>query len=208
MLEAIGLKIYPSTINIAKQNRIPVTHIKNVNNEKHLKYLKQKNIDIIISSNGQIFKKELLKIPKVASINRHTALLPKYGGVLPVFWAMYHNEKKFGVSVHYMVENIDEGDILHQHLIPLKQGNSMFRNYISAFEIGAKVTIQALNNIRDKKIFSKFSKKSKKYFSAPSSEQVKDFRKRYHSFRIKDISLFFNTFIIKTNTTKRVNKIF
>lgn len=174
--------------NIAKNNNIKYAESYNVNEQSHLEYLKKLKIDIIISSCGHIFKKQLLNLPKIACINRHTALLPKYGGVLPVFWAMYFNEKEFGVSVHYMVEKIDKGDVISQIKIPFKKENSLFRNYILGFNISVDAIIKALDNLKIGKIITHFSVNDKQYFSFPSNEKIQEFRfKGYSSFSLKDI---------------------
>src|SRR3972149_112701 len=145
-LDILKLKSTLSIKTIATIHNIPVIKVENVNGVKHLNYLKTLNIDVIISSNGQIFKEQLLNLPKIACVNRHTALLPEYGGCMPVFWAMYNKEQEFGVSLHYMVEEIDKGDILYQEPIPLNNKNSMFCNYIIAFDKSVNVTIKSLDN--------------------------------------------------------------
>lgn len=188
ILNKLNLVDNLSLKNIAWKNNIEYIESFNVNQENHLNHLKKLNIDIIISSCGHIFKKELLKLPKIACINRHTALLPKYGGVLPVFWAMYFEEKKFGVSIHYMVEKIDRGDILSQIEIPLKKENSLFKNYRLGFDKSVDVIILALENLKKRKIVSRFYSNDKKYFSFPAIKNIQDFRsKGYKSFSYKDI---------------------
>lgn len=176
---------------IAQNQGIKFIDSYNVNNENHIKYIKNKKIDIIISSNGQIFKKELLDIPKIACINRHSALLPDYGGVLPVFWAMLNNEKQFGVSIHYMVEKIDAGDILYRVPISLDKDNSLFDNYLLAFDKSVDATIGALSNIRKNKIVKKFKKSPKGYFSFPSLDIINKFKRKHKTFNVNDIFLYF-----------------
>lgn len=193
-LSKLGIKKTFSITGIADLYKIPVVESYNVNDKEHIKYLKKLNIDIIISSNGHIFKKEILNLPKIACINRHTALLPKYGGVLPVFWAMYHNESKFGVSVHYMVLEIDKGDILYQTVIPLNKHNSMFKNYILAFDLSIDVTVKALYNIKNKKIMKHNLLSEKSYFSFPSFETINEFKNKYNTFLLIDILTYCKTF--------------
>ncbi len=179
-----------SVKNIAKDHHIPYIEIKKVNSGEHLSYLRKKMPDIIVSSSGQFFKEELLKLPKIACINRHSALLPKYGGVLPVFWAMYNGEKEIGVSIHYMTKEIDKGDILYQ--IPIKniEGNSLFKNYVLAFHESVEATIKALKNVSDKRIYKKYSSSKESYFSIPLIEEMRQLRKRNKSFSFEDIALY------------------
>lgn len=177
--------------NIADKYMIPVVEIENVNSQEHLNYLKKLKVDIIVSSNGQIFKNSLLKIAKIACINRHTALLPKYGGCMPVFWAMLNNESEYGVSIHYMVEEIDKGDILYQEAIPLNSKHSMFRNYVIAFNVSIISTIKALDNLMKNKIVHKYYPNKKQYFSNPNSENIKSFKSKNKTFNLSDIFFYF-----------------
>ena len=170
---------------------IPYQESFNVNSSEHLAYLKKKNIDVVISSNGQIFKKELLSLPSIACINRHTALLPKYGGVLPVFWAMRNNESRYGVSIHYMVEKIDQGKVIIQRGIDLEKNNSLFTNYVLGFNESILATVDALeilskNNLKKQKASYKVE-----YYSFPSNKQFSQFRKLYKTFSLKDLLLYF-----------------
>lgn len=193
-LDKLRVKGEYSLRSIAKSKKIPIFEVSNVNSEQHIKYLTKKKIDIIISSSGQIFKKNLLKVPRVACINRHTALLPKYGGVLPVFWAMLNHEKKFGVSIHHMVEKVDQGDVIFQKEIPLLRQSSLFKNYILGFDESINSTIKALDYIRRKKKSKKFIPSDKQYFSFPEISSIKNFRKRFNSFLLEDIVFYFNIF--------------
>lgn len=180
--------------SISESFRIPIIYIERVNEAKHLDYLKRRKIDIVISSCGQIFKSKLLKLPKIACINRHSALLPKYGGVMPVFWAMHHNEKEFGVSMHYMVEEIDKGDIIYRETIPIEKGNSLFRNYLFAFDKSIVATINALDFISKRKIVGKFKNNNKAYFSFPNFSVISDFKKNHKTFSLSDIFFYHKTF--------------
>lgn len=176
-----------SLATIAERFKIPYIESNDVNSRTHLNYLSQKDIDIIVSSNGQIFKKELLSIPKIACINRHSGLLPNYAGVLPVFWAMFNNEKKFGVTIHHMVEKIDEGGIVLQKSLPFIKSNSLFANYIIAFNESIDLTVQSLGEVQRKK---RSSMKKISYYSFPTESQLSKFRKEKKPFLLKDVALY------------------
>ncbi len=190
----LGLLRHKTVRGVALLHNIPVYETFNVNDKTHLSYLSKKNIDIIISSNGQIFKKDLLKLPKVAAINRHSALLPSYGGVLPIFWAMKKKEKKLGTSVHYMVEKIDKGDILAQYSFENEKGSSLFENYMYAFNLSIPATIDAIENILNKKTIKKFRHNKNEYFSFPERKMIKMFKKTNKPFRLKDVMKFYTIY--------------
>jgi methionyl-tRNA formyltransferase len=164
--------------DVLTKHKVPYIYESNVNGKKFLSYLRKLEPDIIVSSNSQIFKKELLALPKIACINRHSALLPSYGGILPVFQAVAHGEKEVGVSVHYMVEGIDEGRVIVQEAIPIEKGESLSDIYKRCFNVSAKLIVEALDILENnKKITVDTTSRVKSYYSFPMKEHWKMFKK-------------------------------
>lgn len=194
MIYKLGLRKKITLEGIAALYKIPVIHSHNVNNAEHISYLKRFQIDIIISSCGHIFKEELLSLPKIACINRHSALLPKYGGVLPVFWAMLAKEKTFGVSVHFMIKAIDKGKIISQKAIPIRRENSLFRNYMLAFHTSIGVTVEAIRKIKRNINLKKYSSRNVSYFSFPTNQTINLFKKNYSVFYLHDILYYYKNY--------------
>ncbi|HZW59684.1 MAG TPA: formyltransferase family protein, partial [Woeseiaceae bacterium] len=58
--------------------------------------------------------KELLDIPKVAALNLHASLLPRYRGRAPINWVLVNGEQRTGVTLHHMTPRADDGDIVCQ----------------------------------------------------------------------------------------------
>lgn len=162
---------------VAKRFGIPCRAVNNVNAPEHLEHLKSQNIDVIVSANGQIFKDPLLNIPKIGCINRHSALLPKYGGVWPIFWALAHQEEKVGVSVHWMTPKIDAGDILAFEEISVTSKDTLYSLYQRAFQKSAGVVLKALKQIETKAAPAKrYQVEQASYFRAPKREELKSLR--------------------------------
>lgn len=83
------------------------------------------NPDLIITcAYGQILPSEVLDYPKYKCINTHASLLPKYRGGAPIQWSIINGEKETGVSIMYMDEKMDEGDILYQRAIPIEKSDT------------------------------------------------------------------------------------
>ncbi|MDC3149547.1 formyltransferase family protein [Alphaproteobacteria bacterium] len=144
-----------------------------INKKIYLNIIKNYRPDIIISSCSVIFKKPILKCAKIACINRHTSLLPSYGGVYPVFQSIANCENYCGVTVHIMNSEIDDGKILAQKKL-LNEENNLSKIYKNAFNISADLIILAIKNlIKNKFIHSNFKKS---YFSFPNDEDWKKFR--------------------------------
>ncbi len=150
-----------------------------INQKKYLDKIREKNPDVIISSNPLIFKNELLhEIPNICCINRHSALLPSYGGVWPVFQAYRNGEQYTGVSVHVMEKKIDDGAVLAQGKIRIENTNSLADLYQKCFGISADLVIEAVEKVRNNDFSSCAEKKELTYFSFPTRDQWKDFRIR------------------------------
>ena len=74
---------------------------------------------IIASAYGQIIPKAMLDAPKYGCINTHASLLPKYRGASPVQSAILNGETETGMTLMYMNEKMDEGDIIAQRALPI-----------------------------------------------------------------------------------------
>ena len=74
---------------------------------------------IITAAYGQIIPKEVLDYPKYRCINTHGSLLPKYRGASPIQTAIMNGETQSGMTIMYMNEKMDEGDILYQETIDI-----------------------------------------------------------------------------------------
>ena len=72
---------------------------------------------IIVVAYGQILSKEILDIPKIACINGHASLLPKYRGASPIQSAILNGDEITGTTSMLMEEGLDTGDILEQKKI-------------------------------------------------------------------------------------------
>jgi len=134
-------------------------------------------VDVIISSNPLYFGKEILSIPSKCCINRHSALLPSYGGLWPVFQAFRSGEKYVGVSVHIMDKKIDAGCVLSYKKIEIGKGDSLADLYEKCFDISAELVCDALDKIRSANYASPEEQFSPSYFSFPTKSHWVQFRK-------------------------------
>lgn len=92
----------------------------NVNSKDFVEFVKRKTCDVLVSmSFNQIIKKDLITASKLGFINCHAGALPFYRGRNPINWALINGEEKIGVTVHYIDEGIDTGDIIIQDFIEI-----------------------------------------------------------------------------------------
>jgi len=138
----------PSILEYAKRNNIPTYNISTPNSKAFVQQLKELNIDIIINQSQNIIKKELLSVPKIGVINRHNALLPKNRGRLTPFWVLFKGETETGVSIHFVDEGIDSGDIIIQEKYSVSK-NDTFNSLVKKnYEIAPKAMIAAIDKLR------------------------------------------------------------
>ena len=99
----------------AKKLGVDFIPMKNVNSKDSINKLKSYKADIFVSmSFDQIIKKEVIHLPEKGFINCHAGALPFYRGRNVLNWVLINDEKEFGVTVHYIDEGIDTGDIILQ----------------------------------------------------------------------------------------------
>jgi len=89
----------------------------NINSKQFIEKISQYKCDLFVSmSFNQIFKKEIINLTKYKIINCHAGKLPFYRGRNILNWALINGETEFGITVHYVDEGIDTGDIILQEL--------------------------------------------------------------------------------------------
>ena len=87
--------------------------------------LNELDIDLIVTcAFGQILPKEVLDLPKYGSINVHASILPKYRGSAPIEYAIMNGDKKTGVTIMYMDEGMDTGDIIKISKLPIEDNDT------------------------------------------------------------------------------------
>ncbi len=74
---------------------------------------------IVVMAYGQILTKPILQLPKAACLNLHASLLPRYRGASPIHAALLAGDAETGITVMYMNEGLDSGDILLKERIPI-----------------------------------------------------------------------------------------
>ncbi len=148
-----------------------------INTKANLQKIREANPDIIVSSNSLIFGNELLGIPKYC-INRHSALLPSYGGLWPVFQAVRKGEQIVGVSAHTMEKKIDKGILLSQEIVSIEKKDTIDTIYQKCFKCSAEVVIRAIQKIEDGDMTPLKNEYEPSYYSFPKKEHWKQFREK------------------------------
>lgn len=135
----------PSAANVF---RIPCELIDAVNDSAFLERLKAMEIDLIVSvSCPQIFRKNLIAIPKWGCLNIHGAPLPNYRGLLPSFWMMAKGEIEAAVTVFFVNEGIDSGDVVVMERFAIDPEESLDQFLTRSKQLHCDALVRAINLI-------------------------------------------------------------
>jgi len=97
--------------------------------------IKKLKPDLIMSLGWRrLIPKSIFQIPKYGTLNLHDSLLPKYGGFAPINWAIINGESEIGVTMHFVDEGIDSGNILLQRKISVKPDDTVYDVYKKALK--------------------------------------------------------------------------
>ena len=136
----------------AKDYHIDYLKHSNINSREFIDVVSKYNCDLFVSmSFNQIFKREIINLPKLKTINCHAGKLPFYRGRNILNWALINDEKEFGITVHFIDEGIDTGDIILQKVYPINDTD----DYNSLLDVAhtscAEVLYEAISLFKSKK---------------------------------------------------------
>lgn len=140
--------IPPPVKACAERHHLPVLQPERVRNSNFIEHLMDLHPDVIVvTAFGQILPREILEIPPKGCINVHPSLLPKYRGAAPIPWTIIRGEEKTGVTIMFVDEGMDTGDILTQEETPIAPEETSGELHDRLAEMGAELLIKAIEMI-------------------------------------------------------------
>lgn len=134
---------------LCAERGIPLHDTADINTAEAAQFLRVVAPDLILSAYfNQFIHKQVRELPRYGSINIHPSLLPRFRGADPVFHALLDEAPDLGVSVHWMDDAFDTGNLLHQTAVPADGYDSLLACYDALFERGAQLAIEAIGEIR------------------------------------------------------------
>jgi methionyl-tRNA formyltransferase len=160
--------------------QVPCVNIGNPNAAEFIEGARLRRSELLISvACPHILKSPLLTLPPLGSINIHHAPLPRYKGMMPTFWQMYHGEDSVGLTVHYMTARVDEGDVLLQEQLPVRRGETLDELIKRSKRQGAHCMGKALRQIAlNGPTRSARPNIPGSYFTFPTAREMKEFHRR------------------------------
>lgn len=118
------------------------------NNDEFKEEIRNLEPDLVcVVSYGVILPKSFLKIPKLGCINVHPSMLPKYRGSAPIQWAVLNGDKTTGVTIMYLNEKMDAGDIITQKEVEIGDDETYGELWNRLSKIGAELLEETVKNI-------------------------------------------------------------
>lgn len=109
---------------VALEHEIPVFQPERI--RKDYSFLSNLDIDLIVTcAYGQIIPASVLDMPKYGCVNVHASILPKYRGSAPIQWSLFNGDKETGVTIMYMDEGMDTGDIIKIAKIKIEESDNV-----------------------------------------------------------------------------------
>ncbi|PLR87519.1 methionyl-tRNA formyltransferase [Bacillus sp. V33-4] len=139
----------PVKVEAVKQG-IPVYQPEKIRQPEELEKILALKPDLIVTAAfGQILPKRLLEAPRYGCINVHASLLPELRGGAPIHYAIIQGKQKTGITIMYMVEKLDAGDILTQAEVPITEDDTVGTLHDKLSAAGAKLLSETLPKLLD-----------------------------------------------------------
>ncbi|WP_375505518.1 methionyl-tRNA formyltransferase [uncultured Nostoc sp.] len=150
-----GNKLTPTPVKaIATAHNLPVWQPKRVKKDTEtLTKLKQLDADVfVVVAYGQILSLKILNMPKLACINVHGSILPKYRGAAPIQWCLYNGERETGITTMLMDAGMDTGAMLQIATTPIGLLDNTEDLAFKLAEIGGDLLVETLLKLERKEI--------------------------------------------------------
>lgn len=160
----------------AQKHQIDILQPEKISGSSAMKEIIELKPDFIVTAAyGQFLPDQLLNSVKIGAINVHGSLLPKYRGGAPVQYAIMNGEDETGITIMYMVNKMDAGDILAQKAIPIHIDDDTSTMFEKLSLIGSDLLIDVLPKLINHQIVPQKQDENDVIFSPnikPGEEQL------------------------------------
>lgn len=142
-----GNTLSPTPVRrLAMEYGIPSYTPKTLKDEEFMKLLSELRPELIaVVAYGKILPKSVIDYPRCGCINVHVSLLPKYRGAAPMQRAIMNGEKETGVSIMYMDEGLDTGEVILKEKFPIGNKDNFESVHDKSAEIGSALLSQVID---------------------------------------------------------------
>jgi len=172
-LPVINPYLHPNIIHLAWAQDIPVWEIGSLSDSSTLALLAALKPDlIVVACFPFILPTAVLHLPRYGCLNLHPSLLPAYRGPIPIFWMARQGERQAGVTLHFMNEGLDSGDIVAQTAFDWPDGISGTELEQRCAVAGGVLLLEAVRHLAETGQLPRYPqpRKGSSYFSWPTVE--------------------------------------
>ncbi|ADH99200.1 methionyl-tRNA formyltransferase [Salisediminibacterium selenitireducens] len=139
-------QLTPPPVKVAAEKRgLSVYQPEKIRDPKEAEHVLAADADLLVTAAyGQILPKEILESTRLGCINVHASLLPEYRGGAPIHQAVIDGKNKTGITIMYMVEKLDAGDILTQRETPITDEDTTGTMHDRLSRIGAELLLETI----------------------------------------------------------------
>lgn len=144
-----GMKLAPSPVKVvAQEYQLPIFQPTTLKTDEAYDILVDLQPELIaVAAYGKILPKKILDLPVLGCINVHSSLLPRYRGAAPINWAILNGDQETGVTIMYMAEGLDTGDIISQQTTPIDSNETVESLHDRLAEMGAELLVETVTAI-------------------------------------------------------------
>jgi len=165
--------------DISTKYKIPIYKINNLNSSNAVETLKTCKSDLGVVLGTRILKRSTFSIPLLGCINLHKGKVPEYRGMPPGFWELYMQEKTAGVTVHFIDDGLDTGDIIGTSEIAINDKDNENTIRAKLDMEGAKLLAKCIDELNSQQVKRiKQQNLNIKSKTTPTIQQRRDLKKR------------------------------
>ena len=144
-----GRRPHPTPVKqVALEHGLLVLEPERVNASESVTALRELAPDLLVTAAyGQVLSPEILAVPRVAPLNVHPSLLPRYRGAAPVAWVLLRGEHETGVTIIRMSEEVDGGLLLAQEATPIGEDETAGELEVRLSQLGARLLTETLGRL-------------------------------------------------------------
>jgi peptidoglycan/xylan/chitin deacetylase (PgdA/CDA1 family) len=140
---------YFSLAELGAKYRVPVHAVENLNSEPAAQILHECGAMLGIVLGTRVLKPVIFSVPPMGCINLHKGKVPEYRGMPPGFWELYDGAESAGVTVHFVDQGLDTGDIVAASTVPIAQHETPETLLQKLHQEGSRLLAQAVAALRD-----------------------------------------------------------
>ncbi len=181
---------------IAAELNIPILKCQNINDDHALSFIKSCQPDLLVSAYfSQILKKPVIDTAPMGVLNVHPGWLPSYQGAMAYFWVLKNQSDRAGVTVHWIDEGIDTGEILARKSFLIKANATQETVLMTTAVMGASLLRRIFRRLHAGQaphisptawVENEHAEKAA-YYSMPGRKDFKGYFKQRRFFKIRNI---------------------